>query len=62
VAAIRKNLKPDFILQPYDVIEVPEAGMFSSSRIGQTLLGAISGGMSSAISTTGTFLPSRVIY
>jgi len=62
VAAIRKNQKPDVLLQAYDVIEVPEAGMFSSQRIGATLLGAVSGGLSSAISTTGTFLPSRVIY
>ena len=62
VAAIRKNLKPDVLLQAYDVIEVPEAGMFSSQRIGSTLMGAVTGGLSSAISTTGTFLPSRVIY
>jgi polysaccharide export outer membrane protein len=62
VAAIKKNQKPDFPLQAYDVVEVSEAGMFSSSRIGQTLLGAISGGLSGAVSTTGTFLPQRVIY
>ena len=62
VAAIRKNQKPDVLLQAYDVIEVPEAGMFSSQRIGSTLMGAVTGGLSSAISTTGTFLPSRVIY
>ncbi len=62
VAAIRKNQKPDVLLQAYDVIEVPEAGMFSSQRIGSTLIGAVTGGLSSAISTTGTFLPSRVIY
>jgi len=62
VAAIRKNEKPDFVLQPYDVIEVTEAGMFSSSRIGQTLLGAVSGGLTGAISSTGTYLPTRVIY
>jgi len=62
VAAIRKNEKPDFVLQPYDVIEVVEAGMFSSSRIGSTLLGAVSGGLTGAISSTGTYLPSRVIY
>jgi polysaccharide export outer membrane protein len=58
VAAIKKNQKEDFILQPYDTIEVPEAGMFSSSRIGQTLMGAVTG----AISSTGTYLPTRVIY
>ena len=62
VAAIRKNQKPDFLLEPYDVIEVTEAGMFSSSRIGSTLLGAVTGGVTSAISSTGTYLPSRVIY
>lgn len=62
VAAIKKNQKPDFLLQPYDVIEVPEAGMFSSSRIGSTLINALTGGLSGAISTTGTYLPSRIIY
>jgi len=62
VAAIKKNQKPDFLLQPYDVIEVSEAGMFSSSRIGSTLVGALTGGLSGAISTTGTYLPSRIIY
>ncbi|HJP90982.1 MAG TPA: polysaccharide biosynthesis/export family protein [Pyrinomonadaceae bacterium] len=62
VAAIKKNQKPDFLLQPYDVIEVTEAGMFSSSRIGSTLMGALTGGVTSAISSTGTYLPSRIIY
>jgi polysaccharide biosynthesis/export protein len=62
VAAIKKNQKPDVPLQAYDVIEVPEAGMFSSSRIGATLVGALTGGLSSAITNTGMYLPSRVIY
>jgi polysaccharide export outer membrane protein len=62
VAAIKKNLKPDFLLQAYDVIEVGEAGMFSSSRIGSTLIGAVTGGLTGAISSTGTYLPSRIIY
>ena len=62
VAAIKKNQKPDVALQAYDVIEVPEAGMFSSSRIGSTLIGALTGGLSSAISNTGMYLPNRVIY
>jgi polysaccharide biosynthesis/export protein len=62
VAAIRKNQKPDFLLQAYDVIEVPEAGMFSSSRIGATLLGAVTGGMTNAITATTGTLPTRVIY
>lgn len=62
VAAIKKNQKPDVLLQAYDVIEVGEAGMFSSSRIGSTLVGALTGGLTGAISTTGTYLPSRIIY
>ena len=62
LAAIKKNQKPDFLLQPYDVIEVSESGMFSSNRIGATLMGALTGGLTGAISTTGTYLPSRVIY
>ena len=62
VAAIKKNQKNDFVLQPYDIIDVPEAGMFSSARIGQTLMGASSSGFSGAISTTGTYLPTRIIY
>ena len=62
VGAIKKNQKPDYLLQAYDVIEVSESGMFSSQRITQTLVGALTGGLSSAISTTGTYLPSRIIY
>jgi polysaccharide export outer membrane protein len=62
VAAIKRNEKPDFVLQPYDVIEVTESGMFSSNRIGSTLMGALSGGLTGAISNTSTYLPSRIIY
>jgi polysaccharide export outer membrane protein len=58
VAAIKKNQKPDFLLQPYDVIEVGEASMFGPSRLGQTLMGVVSG----AVQSTGTNLPSRIIY
>lgn len=62
LAAIKKNQQPDVLLQPYDVIEVPEAGMFSSHRIGSTLLGAISGGVGNMFTTMGGALPTRVIY
>jgi polysaccharide export outer membrane protein len=62
VAAIKKNQKPDVLLQPYDVVEVSEAGMFSGTRIGSTLLNAVTGGMTNMISTTGGYLPSRIIY
>ena len=60
--AIKKNQAPDFKLQAYDIIDVPEAGMFSSGRLGQTLLSAITGGLGSALSNTGAILPQRVLY
>jgi len=61
-AAIKKNQKPDILLQAYDIIEVPEAGMFSSGRIGTTLMGAVTGAFNSAMASSGQILPSRVIY
>ena len=60
--AIKKNQAPDIKLQAYDIIDVPEAGLFSSGRLGQTLLGAITGSLGSAISGAGTMLPTRVLY
>jgi polysaccharide export outer membrane protein len=62
VAAIKKNEKPDVVLQAYDVVEVREAGMFSRERIGSTVVGALTGGFSNMVSSTGMYLPSRVIY
>ncbi len=62
VSAIKKNQKPDFLLQAYDVIEVNESGMFSKDRIGSTVLGALTGSMTTAITSTGAYLPSRVLY
>lgn len=61
-AAIKKGAKPDFKLQAYDIVDVPEAGLFSGGRLGQTLLGAVTGSLGSAISTTGGILPTRVLY
>ncbi|MDQ3665097.1 MAG: polysaccharide biosynthesis/export family protein [Acidobacteriota bacterium] len=61
-AAIKKKQKPDVLLQAYDIIEVPEAGMFSSTRIGTTLMGAVSGVFNSAIAASGQVLPTRVLY
>lgn len=61
-AAIKKNEKPDVILMPYDVIEVPEANAFSSQRIATTLLGAVTAGATGAISATGSSLPTRILY
>ena len=60
--AIKKNQKPDFFLQPFDIVEVPEAGIFSPSRIGQTLIGAVSGSLGTMFTQGGTSIANRVIY
>ena len=49
--AIKKNQKPDFLLQAFDIVEVPEAGIFSGPRIIQTLVGAVSGGLGNMMSS-----------
>lgn len=58
LAAIKKGQKPDFLLQAFDVIEVPEAGMFSAQRLPSTILGGLTG----AISNTMSSAPLRVLY
>jgi polysaccharide export outer membrane protein len=58
-SAIKKSLKPDFLLQAYDVIEVPEYGMFSGPRFFPTILSALTGGMTN---TLGSALPNKIIY
>jgi polysaccharide biosynthesis/export protein len=58
-AAIRKNQKPDVFLQAFDVVDVPQAGQLSMQRLPDTLIGAVTGGMSSMISSGMT---SRIIY
>jgi polysaccharide export outer membrane protein len=60
--AIKKNKIPDVFLQAFDVIEVPEAGMFSPGRIGQTLLGAATGGLGNMFTSGGATLANKVIY
>jgi hypothetical protein len=59
LAAIKKKEKPDIILQPYDIIDVPESGMLSSKRLLPTLMGAFSGGVSNVISGG---LATRILY
>lgn len=61
-AAIKKNKKPDFFLQAYDVVEVGEASFFSPGRLGPTLLGAVSGSLGSVFTSGGTNIANRVIY
>jgi polysaccharide export outer membrane protein len=61
-AAIKKNQKPDFFLEAFDIVEVPEAGIFSPGRIGQTLIGAASGSLGNIFSSGGATLANRVVY
>ncbi len=61
-AAIKKNKASDVLLQAYDIVEVPEAGIFSGPRLAQTLMGALSGSFGSLMSSTGNILPQRVLY
>lgn len=51
--AIKKNQQPDVMLQAYDVIEIPEAGLLSSSRWVDTVIGAATGGLSSMMNAVG---------
>jgi polysaccharide export outer membrane protein len=60
--AIKKNRKPDFFLQAFDVVEVPEAGIFSVTRFPQTLLGAVSGSLGTIFTSGGTSIANRVVY
>jgi hypothetical protein len=61
-SAIKKNQKPDVVLEAFDIIEVPEAGMFSASRLPTTLMGAVSGVFNGAITASGQILPTRILY
>ncbi len=58
---IKKGKQKDIVLQPYDIVEVDEAGAFSKGQIGKTLLGMLGGGLTQAVSGFGT-LPTRVLY
>ncbi len=52
-SAIRKLKAPDVLLKAYDVIDVPEAGLFSPGRILPTLLGAATGGLGGMMNSAG---------
>lgn len=61
-AAIRKNQQPDFLLQPYDIIEVPETSVLTPSRLLPTLAGTVLNASNSVISNLGAGFSYRVIY
>ena len=50
LAAIKKSQKADVLLQPYDWIEVPEAGALSGGRLGQTFADIVTKGLQSVFS------------
>src|SRR6185436_6207217 len=58
--AIKKNQKPDFYLQAYDVIEVPETSIWAPSRLGTTLISAAAGSIGSVVSNGGSVLTNKV--
>lgn len=60
--AIQKQQQQDVELQAYDIVEVGEAGAFSRERIGQTMLGLATGGLSGGINSAFSTLPVRVLY
>lgn len=60
--AVRKNPKLDVLLQPYDVIEVKEAGAFSGTNLLKTLTSGVLGIGPSVITNLGSALPLRVLY
>jgi polysaccharide biosynthesis/export protein len=62
VAKVKKNQQDDPLLQAYDIIEVPEAGLLSKQRFMPTLFSALTGGFSNMVSSSGMYLPNRIIY
>ena len=60
--AIKKKQREDVLLQPYDIIDVPESSIFSSTRLFETLAGTILRAGTSVISTGGSTLAYRVLY
>ena len=48
-AAIKKNESSDVFLQPYDVIDVSETGIFEGDAWVKILINALTGGLRSAV-------------
>jgi polysaccharide export outer membrane protein len=56
--AIKQGKKPDIALQPYDIIEVPENGVWSAKGVAKMLTGLATSGAASIVSSGGT----RILY
>ena len=48
-AAIKKNEIPDVLLQPYDVVDVSDSGIFSGKGWLEIVVGALTGGLQNAL-------------
>ncbi|MDT4897216.1 MAG: polysaccharide biosynthesis/export protein [Acidobacteriota bacterium] len=62
LAAIKKNKKPDVVLLPYDVIEVPKSSDFSPANLLKLLTGAVTSSIGGIGSAPIQALQYRVIY
>lgn len=62
LAAIKKQKKPDVLLQPYDIIEVPKASDWSPGKLLKTLTGAVTGSLGTFASAPASAFQYRVIY
>lgn len=60
--AIKDKKKEDILLKPYDVIEVPENGLLSRRRIGNTLFQSILGAGSGLVGGLGQAINYKIIY
>ena len=59
---LRRTRNPIVLLQAYDIIEVPEGRyVFGGGESAQTLLGTLTGGLSSAMQSTGNLIPPRIL-
>ncbi|HEV7905975.1 MAG TPA: SLBB domain-containing protein [Pyrinomonadaceae bacterium] len=56
--AIKQGKQPDIALQPYDIIEVPENGVWSAKGVAKMLTGLATSGAASIVSSGGT----RILY
>ena len=62
LAAIKKQKKPDILLQPYDIIEVPKASDWSPGKLLKTLTGVVTGSLSTFAGAPAAAFQNRMIY
>lgn len=62
LAAIKKQKKPDVMLQPYDIIEVPKASDWSPGKLLKTLTGVVTGSLSTFAGAPAAAFQQRMIY